>query len=356
MSSQDEIESREEQRLSRALQGKVGTNHKGRVTSWAPVVTKPTPTVPVNYSGTASGGGVDTQSPYANVAGLSISDEKMRQEQARLKKWGLDTGAVSPASSNEEQPSSSQSTPSLESAELDEQARVEERRLTKMGLSSNNLIEEYGAPTKTTTAPAAAPSKNDAPVDNASIATNIDGHTNEEKVRQEQKRLERWGLKINTGSTSPANSTSPAASISPKSNNSSNSTATPAAPSNPLNTQAANAVAKQYGLTADQVQPFLDQLIFAAKAVKLILHKKSSNHDVTITTLMDIVRESANFALTLPSDLPIGFDISQSAGRLAGAVNELVKGGDNREPAQTIKLYEEIQTILGVLYLGVVAN
>eukprot|EP01133_Synstelium_polycarpum_P009141 gene9141-10720_t len=344
MSSIEEQESREEQRLSRALAGKVGSNKK--VTSWAPVATKSTPTTPVNFTGQQSGG-VDTSSAYTGTTSVPVNEEKLRAEQARLKKWGLDAGSIAPVSSST--PADSQeTTPNLSSSqsiEAENQIRIEERRLSKMGLSSNNLIDDYVTP-----APKAA--VDESPVDSTSILNNVDAHTNEEKMRAEQKRLERWGLKIggNTAATTSATST-PVVSAPPSA-----SITSPSTPSSPYVSNQVQQVAQQYGLTPAAVQPLLDSIVFAAKSVKLILHKKSSSHDIAITLLMNLVKDSASFAVQLNPDQPISFDISQSCGKLAGAVNELVKGGEDREPVQTIHLYEEIQTLLGLLYLGIVAN
>ncbi|GAM20542.1 hypothetical protein SAMD00019534_037170 [Acytostelium subglobosum LB1] len=346
MSTQEEIEAREAQRLSRALSGrtaenrmKTAGNQPGSRMSWAPVQTKVAPTTPVNFTGVKdnSQGGVVTDSPYANVANISYSEEKLRQEQARLKKWGLEIDQQQQQQQQHETVDSSETTPSLESSTpVEEQIRVEERRLSKMGLSSSNLIEDY-------VSPAPKPAVVDSPVDNTSIVTNIDGVTNEEKVRQEQKRLERWGLKIGGTTTTPTTTTAPVVAAPAH---------TPApATSSPFVGSDAKSVATQYGLDLKTVVlPFLDRIVAAAKAVKLVLHKKSTNYDVANAVLLDLVQESTSFALNLTGDLPISHDISQAVGKLAGLVNESIKG----EPS--IKLYEDIQTTLGLLYLGVTAN
>ncbi|EGG19906.1 dynacortin [Cavenderia fasciculata] len=352
----EDLESREEQRLSRALQGKVGANKRASI--WAPVQTKPTTQVPVNFTGTQSLTAVDTASPYANTSALA--DEKMRQEQARLKKWGLDTNGQTQETS---ETSSTASTPGLQSSQsfeqqFDDKAVLEERRLTKMGLSSTNLLDDYVVPASKSTTTAASSNVDESSVDNSSILSHVDGTPSEEKMRQEQKRLERWGLTIGGVSPPSASATStPVVSSQPSSHIQQPPTPTSSAtPSSPFAVGQAQTVASQYNLSVDSVKPFLDKIIYAAKSVKLILHKKSSNHEVTIAILMDLVQQSASFAVNLSADLPISFDISQSAGKLAGAVNELVKGAPDREPVQTIKIYEEIQSLLGLLYLGVVAH
>ncbi|GAM29166.1 hypothetical protein SAMD00019534_123420 [Acytostelium subglobosum LB1] len=322
--SQEELDAREEARLSRALAGKVPsqsqTKSNGRVQSWAPVVTKPVATLPVNYSGTATGGGVDTASPYANNVNVPISDEKLRQEQARLKKWGLDsaTNGATNGSSVDHSHSSNESTPLV------------------------------------------SPSTHSQHVDSTPIVSNIDGTTNEDKIRQEQARLKRWGFNIAAPTPTPTSSIYPNGTTSNTSSNSSSIVSPPAAssvPASPFANGQANHVASQYGLDVQVVLPYLTRIISAGKSVKLILHKKSSNHDVAIAIMLDLVKESAEFGLQLPNDLPISFDISQASARLAVAVNELVNAGAHQADQIKIQhLYEDIQAQVGLLYLAVTAN
>eukprot|EP01132_Coremiostelium_polycephalum_P008637 gene8637-10631_t len=343
----EDIGSKEEQRLSRALQGKLGsqqTNANKPRHSWAPVQTgKPqSHSTPVNYTGNGQekhGSGVDTSSPYANVANVVVSDEKLKQEQQRLKKWGLSTDVPTNDTTTSDNIPVYESPSSLNSS------------TASLSKSSASSFSEPPAQQFATTVKISSSTSTESLVDNTSILTNVDSHTNEEKMKQEQKRLERWGLKINTNTssnTSPPSSTT----STPATNGGTTSPGNASVPTSPFTTSAAQVASAQHHLPVTTVQPFLDRVIFSAKAVKQVIQKKSNNHDATVAILLDLVKESASFGINLSVDHPMSFDISQNAGKLAGAVNELVKG-QNENP---LSVYHEILSLIGLLYLSVAAN
>ncbi|EGC34517.1 hypothetical protein DICPUDRAFT_92199 [Dictyostelium purpureum] len=341
MYSPEDLEFREQQRLSKALQGKLGsqTHHSSSRKSWAPVQTKPVHQTPVNTATTQLGSisisdsnpNVDTTSIYPGA----IVEEKVKlQEAQRLKKMGL-------ATDENDHISSSSSSSSLNSSTSSMTKSTSNHNIAKETSSSNLL--QYQSPTRV-----AGSISSENLVDNTSIKNNVDSHTSDEKMKQEAKRLERWGLKINTPSTPSPSTTSPAAT-------------TPAAPitpteqsipTSPFTTSAAVSVNSTHSnLSTASTQQFLDRVVLSAKSVKQIIQKKTSNRDITIAILMDLVKESANFGMNLSADTSMSFEISQNAGKLAGAVNELVKDSNHDN-----KIYDEILQILGLLYLAVVAN
>ncbi|KYQ90936.1 dynacortin [Tieghemostelium lacteum] len=356
MSTLTPEEQREEQRLNKALSGKLNSQQgKTRPISskWEPVNTKSIPGIPVNSTssnnlnsdfGKLSVGvssGVDTSSPYSGVVGVtpqnSVSDEKLKQEQQRLKKWGLSS----------EEDSKAENIPTYQSLNSSQGLN----KSPSVTFNANGDIVYPNTPTKVTNS-----TSQENLVDSTSIMSNVDSHTSQEKMSQEAKRLERWGLKINTNSISSGSSNTSSTSSTPA--QTSTTPQTQSIPSSPFTTSASQSVAttnKESGLQQQQVQQFLDRVVFSAKSVKLILHKKSTNFEGCISILMELVKESATFGISLNPENPMSFDISQNAGKLAGAVNEFViKSSQSDYNPKSI--LEEIQSLLGLLFLAVAAN
>ncbi|KAM9978878.1 hypothetical protein ACTFIY_012624 [Dictyostelium cf. discoideum] len=356
MYSPEDLEYREQQRLSKALQGKLGGASSRK--SWAPVVTgKPqTHSAPVNSSSFASisisdkhhesspstptttsssSSGVDNTSIYP---GAIVEDKVKSQEAHRLKKMGLST-------EDDESTAHIPAYTSLNSSSSSTISKSNSNQSLAKETSSSNLLQ-YQSPVRV-----ASSISSENLVDSASIMNNVDSHTSEEKMKQEAKRLERWGLKINSPTATSPNTTSP-----PVSSTTPVAPVTPteqSVPQSPFSTGAAVSVNQSHGnLSIATTQQFLDRIVLSAKSVKQIIQKKTSNRDIVISILMDLVKESANFGMTLSSTTPMSFDISQNAGKLAGAVNELVKDTAH----ENNKIFDEIQVLLGLLYLAVVAN
>ncbi|KAN0047370.1 hypothetical protein ACTA71_001752 [Dictyostelium dimigraforme] len=353
MYSPEDLEYREQQRLSKALQGKLGSQgHAGSRKSWAPVVTgKPqSHSAPVNSSfasisisdkpqESSSSSGVDSTSIYP---GAIVEDKVKSQEAHRLKKMGLSTeedGSLAHI------PAYTSST-SLNSSSSSTISKSNSNQNLAKETSSSNLLQYQQSPVRV-----ANSTSSENLVDSASIMNNVDSHTSEEKMKQEAKRLERWGLKINSPSTTsptttspPVSSTTPVAPVTPTEQS---------VPQSPFSTGAAISVNQSNSnLSIATTQQFLDRIVLSAKSVKQIIQKKTTNRDIVIAILMDLVKESANFGMALSSTTPMSFDISQNAGKLAGAVNELVKDTTH----ENTKIFDEIQVLLGLLYLAVVAN
>ncbi|KAF2076238.1 hypothetical protein CYY_002479 [Polysphondylium violaceum] len=364
MYNPEDQENREALRLSKALSGKLPSQNK-KPSKWAPVNatinTKHAVGTPVNgtdantssgnlHSFSVSSEGVDSTSIYPTAVGIvndasviPTSDEKLKAEQNRLKKWGL-----APTNIEEEQHNSSGSSGDNSLASSTSSLSKSSNINIAKESSSQNLLQ-YQSPVKVSNS---VSSEN--LVDSTSIMSNVDSITSDEKTKQEQKRLERWGLKITTPSTPSTSSTS----STPAPTTGNTSPPTSSIPSSPFTASASSTVVSHNSnLATPAVQQFLDRIIFSSKTVKQIIHKKTTNQDVAISILMDLVKESAVFGINLSADSSMSFDISQNAGRLAGAVNELVKS-QNSETGSTvnIKLYEEILSLLGLMYLSVVAN
>jgi len=368
MYSPEDQENREALRLSKALSGKLPSQQGDKKQSkWAPVNatinTKHAAGTPVNsnngantssgnlHSFSVSSDGVDSTSIYPTAVGIvndasviPTSDEKLKAEQNRLKKWGL-----APVNGEEEHHSSGSSDGNSLASSTSSLSKSNSNIAKES--SSQNLLQ-YQNNNNNNKVSNSVSSEN--LVDSSSIMSNVDSITSDEKTKQEQKRLERWGLKIATPSTS--SSTSPTSST-PANNTGNTSPPTSSIPSSPFTASASSTVASHNSnLQAASVQQFLDRIVFSSKSIKQILHKKTTNQDVAISILMDLVKESAVFGINLSADSSMSFDISQNAGRLAGAVNELVKSAPESGSTINIKLYEEILSLLGLMYLSVVAN